>query len=606
MFGILVSVGWEIDMEKVFLATTAMQSCWDLTARKIVLVEEGCYRNNFEFGDDAVEPECVNNQIFSHEKIDDYNIKIEKVQNKYLHKISELLNKYHNVQFCVKNWDLMMYYWMDYYIEGIYAKYKRLKTAKEQYDIYVYGLSEDHYKHPNYGGGYYIWSLRDDLYTFQLYTEIAKHMNIEIKKYISPVNFQSDVSVSKSKKTRHRGNKIRHYFNLYSKGAETIVINPNTYGFTFWDKIYVGVKSLGKTRFIYLENVQLKDCAYDRKLRENLTKELRKTAVSEFERVLAETMFYDMPICYLEGFQDLMTYGSKYAGKKTKYIITAEDWHYSEGIKNYIALLREQGAKACTIITGGQCNVSRGRTETAADIRISDVLYTTGWEESGCRFEYLTNPRFAGCKDRAENIKKDVDILYAGTAVMGYGFIMGNIMSFITIPYLKKFMFVLKALSQINDITIKVRMNHAAGDTGWNVEKLILDDLSENVIIDNWNHKFHYEARRCRLLIYDAFETIWLEVYLLGVPFIVIGIEEREYYTEDGEKLIGILEKAGIYLRDYKMAASYIENILEDVDKWWQQPERQKALKYIGENYGYFAKDPKKEWKEKFININKK
>ncbi|MCI8507163.1 MAG: hypothetical protein HFJ06_01175 [Lachnospiraceae bacterium] len=592
-------------MKKAFLATTAMENCWDLNAEKMLLAEERCYSHKFDINCDAIPIECVDREVFSHANLNQYNIEIESVHTHILNKIMNLLNDYHRVSFEFRTWDMMFYYWLDYYIEGIYIKYKRLEAAREKYDVYVYGLSKDDYRYPNFGSGYLVWANRDDLYAFQLYTEISQNMGIHIEKYLSfPEN-------KERMKTKRGGfvaeKKVNHCINLFSKGAETIVINPDTYHFTFWDKAFVSFRSRGKTRFVYLKNVQPKHWEYDILLRKKLADQIQEKCDSEIERILCNMIFYDMPLCYLEGFNDVISYGKKYAGMKTKHIVTAEDWHYSEGIKSYIALLRENGAQVCTLKTGGDANIHEGRSETSADVRISDVVYTSGWEmeTEKCKLERLTSPRVVDYDRKKCRNEKDADILYAGSVVMGYGLIIGNVTSFLAEVYVRKTVWLLKKISQNDHLTIRVRMNRVMGENGWYIEKRINENTKDNVLIDNWEEGFHSAVKKSRLVIYDAFDSIWIEVFHLKVPFLVVGMKELEYYTKDGMDLIEVLTRTGIYHNDYEEASAYIENVVKDIEGWWEQPERKEALEYISHHFGHCAKVPKREWKQKFININK-
>lgn len=573
---------------KTFLALTSIEEAIDYTADEIVYIENGCLKKK----EITQKHKCLDRPFRTREEVLVRIQESSEVYEKILMELSVKLNEIHGLNLSIEAWRPILHMWLPYYVEEMYIKYLHIQKAMKDYKcLYTFILDEDSFIHPYYGYGNWVWSLKREDYNFQLYSHVAQFMQIEVKKRID-----LDQNVSSMKASPKAGFREK-FFNFVGQIAKTIVINPDQFGFTFFELWKIIIKSNFNIGFFFSESMDITPKEYDAVFRENLRLHCAEDE-SEFVRMIKEYIFKDIPTMYLEGFAESFALLNKYRCEK---IISTEEYPF-----HMAALLmgktRKDGGKLYTVPIGGDGNVWQGVPEACMDALISDVLYTTGWKDESykCELRKITNPRYWRARQSVRCEEKKCDILYLASASFAYCTVMSNVNSIFSKEFMDDNISLMNALTN-NNLKIRARF---FTDTGWRLHERIRA-LGKNAEIDDYGRKFIETVLECKLCVMDSFGTAWAEALAMNIPFVIIIPKYMEFFTEAGWELVHRLQRIGMYFNDHHEAEEHILHIINDVESWWLDSERQKVIAQISQEYAWCAKDAKKEWIDEFLSISR-
>lgn len=574
------------DKVKRFLALTSIDEAMDCFAEEIIYIEDGCLKKKTEMEGFK----CVDSPFrTTKEVLEHIQISAEAYEN-ILGELSIQLNKIHNIDLSQESWRVILHIWLPYYMEEMYSKYLHVKKASADYDnLYTNILAEDSFIHPYYGYGCWIWSLKREDYNFQLYSHIAQFLQLEIKSKIGIQNIFSP-QVKKRRQTKEK------LFNIFGKRANTIVVNPHNFDLTFLDLFKMIFRSKFRMGFFFPEGMACVPREYDETFRKDLRLEVKEND-SEYVRLIKEYIFVDIPTMYLEGLKENIKVFEKY---QCKSIISAEDYVYYPAAL-LMGINRNNQGKLYTIPLGGDGNIWQGISEACMDALISDVLYTTGWKDNSfkCELRRITNPRYWRAKRNVRCEEKKCDILYLASPLFAYRTLISNVNSIFSKEFMDDNISLVKALVH-KKLKVRARLYM---DTGWGLEERI-KDLGNNVEIDDYSRSFTETVFESKLCVMDSFGTAWAEAVAMNIPFVIVVPKYMEFFTEAGWELVHKFQKIGIYFNCYQEAAENISKIVNCIDSWWKDGERQKVITQIGNEYAWCAEDVKGKWIEEFINIS--
>lgn len=575
------------EKDKFFFAVTPLDKGIDNNAEYILYAEEGCARLCKDFTNVKI----LDNIHSSGNELYNDTLFIRKVYKKVLTVISKKLNEFHGLTYNTNIWSLILYYWLDYYIEVLFQKYILVDYAINNYNVYTYALDKKYYKFPYKKNGFFIWCINDDLYNFQLYSQILEYKGANIKKYI-----EIDGTAGKKKINVKNMPVLQKIINKTAKTAKTIIVNPNNFEFTYKEMMYMYIKSKFKMGYFYCNDDYIPVEEYNTGLREKISIKNYNTN-NDFEKMVLQMVFKDMPTCYLEGFDNYRKFCFQ---TKAKNIVEAEDWHYLTSAALMASNVKSVNGKLFTLKTGGDANILKGKTETYDDLNLSDVLYSSGWKKDGiCQVKTLTNPRMWKAKLSKKYIEKKTDVLYIGNVLWSYRCIMGNISSLHSKEYLDDCVNFLERLSKEN---IEICARFFPIKSKWDICKII-QERNINIKIDDYKEDFITAAQKTRLAVVDFFNTPWAELLILDIPMIMVGLPYNEYFSEEGYEVVKILREANMYFDTYSDAIVFINNNIADIEIWWKEKRRIYITRQLKSKYIWCSDNAKKEWINEFLKI---
>ena len=178
----------------MFLATTANEDLWDKEEDDILLAGKWClkykkqYKANLRF---------LSYQWEHADDVHNAQIYCEKVYEKSLATLASDLNKYLGINKEKQYYRILLGNWLIHFIHQAYDKFKILEAAKIEGASYTWVLNEKQYYFP-FDFNDFITKSSDDLFQFQLFSQVAKYSKIKtvVKTVKYPLKSLNDPSLT--------------------------------------------------------------------------------------------------------------------------------------------------------------------------------------------------------------------------------------------------------------------------------------------------------------------------------------------------------------------------------------------------------------------------
>ncbi|MFQ9650153.1 MAG: hypothetical protein ACLRZZ_07970 [Enterocloster sp.] len=590
-------------MKEKCLVTCGLDEFVDEQAEEIILLEENPHFNYDLFVGDVGMKVNVWKNIWM-DKVEfnkdlDY---LNSLQEEVLKSLVHTLNQFHGINYSTVIWDGILSPWLGGFIDAMYCKYKMISSVIQEESVYTYALTPDMYLHPITTRNFIDYAYKDEIYNEQLSTYVKEHLGINIKKRVKMNTHDNSQDILKYNDSikQYLLKLFRRSIRFYPRNPKVILSSPHRLYLRTGDILKLIVQGNGKIGVVFNEDqeIGLPNVEYDIKQRQKMDKS-NYYYKNDFEKLLYNIINENIPSCYVEGFYRIRKRAELVFRPGIEKVVSVSDWHSQEYAKSYIAFARSNGAQLYNVEIGADGNINKCRAERWDGCRVSDVFYTTGWTETCYHSKMVPfiNPKtFLSLNSKRTDFadsKKMVDVLYGGTAIP---LCMNSFATWTarnTKLYIEQSTAFLESLCKIKDVRVKARIYNA--DAGWDIKRVLGDKKIPNLQIDNWNRSFEIEVQSCRLYICDVISTTWMQACVLDIPQIIIGIPEFENFTEEGKIHIMRLKKVGIYQETYNDAIHYMANLM-NIEEWWSQPQRRKAMDEFGSIYAKHTENGKDDW----------
>lgn len=588
------------DTGEVFLATTALEGFWD-TSREMVFLGQWCrlYSRASFWG--PLKGSVIRSPWDDAKRLQTACEYVKALYDRILPALAIQLNSIHGVEQSVRYWRILLGPWLIYYIPAVYDRYVTLLDAFERYPgLTTTVLSEDSYVTPA-DTLEFVQLLKDDPYNLQIYSRILRlsgrafpQGKIEIK----PSRFIIREKGVKAGIKRLASN------GLLALGRATagrlLVILKNSY-FSNAAEAAIALKTFGKTWPIKGDSFELPELQVDNKAREAMRQRLSKGR-DGFELVLASMLPSDMPKAFIEGFDLIKIAAKKTHPPRPKAIFSSGAWYYDEAFKVWAAESAEGGSTLLGMQHGGNYGSLAFHPSEDHEITITDRYFTWGWdkvEPAGKTFPRPA-PKLSGRKGlRADNSKEG--ILFGATALPRYLFQFpshpGRFVDYLS--WQARF-----ATALPHGLRSKTQARLHKADYGWSIAER-WKTICPEALIESWERPFMESLEACRLYVCDHLSTTFIEALSADKPTILFWDPNANELRPEARPYYDRLFEAGILHYSPEAAAGAIAAAYDDVEKWWDSPERQEARQAFCNRFALTSRDAVKEWADEFRRMTK-
>jgi len=578
-------------MNKYYLATTGISNIWDFD-KELLLLGPWCVTNNENKELLRKKSYKVISSPFKPgikiKEADDYcyDIYVE-----LLPKISESLNGLHNVSYTQRYWQILLGYWLMFFIEIVYDRYKRIEHAFDIFpDIYTHVIpykqsdlaTVDTYDALSLNG-----KINNDYYNLTLFSLIAHYLHPD--KTVK-INYKNNQIV------KNKGENIKRrlwrlfinclgFFNHQSIFCDMSHLHPFDLVLL---KLRVGANKIGFRDF----NVQ--DVLSYNNFSTN-TREVIKLeqADDKFRGLLYKILPFAIPMCYVENYP---SYKDKVGSTKNVLAVgSTGGWYFNEGFKFFAALSASNGAKLLDFQHGGGYGVGLSVPHEKTCLE-KDIFFTWGWKDKNNKTDPLPVPYLSKIKDEYYyNLNKPI---FVSTSMPKYQYKLESCMQpedmFSYVSNMKIFF---KSLS--NEI-IKSMLFRPNFEGGWNITDTIKKEYPNISIVTIG--KLIDLMKKVKLVIIDHAHTSFLEALVINVPTILYWDHDIFLMRPEAEEYFELLRNVGILYKDPVSAAKKVNEIYNDPQTWWNQLEIQNARNKFCQKFALTSKNWLDEWKRALEN----
>lgn len=589
----------DAQIDEVFLATTALEEFWD-TSRSIVFLGEWCllYRRRSFW--EPLNGKLLESPLNNLEAAVVFYHYVNGIYEQILPILGDALNVIHGTSHSPRYWRIVLGPWLQLYLPVIYDRYCHIKRALVQYpDCTSIMLSEKSFVTPSNTLDFGCL-VKEDIYNLQIYTKIfavlGKAFPCKEAQIVEPSLLNT--FISNAWKHKVAGYLAKIYASVSARLFQT-VIYKNTY-FSKASEFGLFIKTAGKAFPIYGQLTKPKNEEFDSDRRKRLSN--IKLGSGEFERCLSMILFSDMPKCFVEGYGDVRSAAQNAYPQTPEVIFSANAWYCDEAFKQWAAASAEKGALLMGTPHGGSYGGLAYMPAENHETAIVDRYYSWGWERTDCTAEVIPFPAtklVGGKKIGVSNLK--VGVLWVTTNPPRYLLVyeLASLPTFSHEYIVWQGRFA-KTLRQ--KIVPLLRLRPHREDGGWDIV-LRLKECLPSLSIETWETPFQESLVNCRLYVCDHLSTTFAEALAANKPTILFWNPETNGLRPEAQPYYDLLRKSGILFDTPESAGEAVNQVYDDVEAWWNNPERRNAVEIFCERFARNTPDAIELWAAEFKRI---
>lgn len=576
--------------ENVFMVTSFLKEFVNVGAKRIVALNDYDYSHLIENLDINNKVELINPPINNKEEMEKIIEYEQKFYEHILIEIGEVLNTENGVSYSTNEWEILLGDWLTNYISNMHMRYLEIKQALEQYGgAKAYVLDESCYR--RYKDTLdYISDKEDALFILQQYSVIIRALNIDYE----PIIYINDRNKKEIRRKWHQLKKFSFRSSVWARfirkkilTKRVSVTNCNGYKKAVMVNIRFGKDNIKK--MIKIAKGSIGNITINRKCSisapynyERRNKILLNSGASEFERIMRNSIMSDLPICFLEGFGEILEELKTYKNINTEVIFSQVAIGVYQDFALWIISQRRKGSLLIGMQHAANSNVY-SRFDWVEE-RLSDCFITWGWGDT--KDNRLILPVINFHNKEIQNTSRQNRILLpqSHTRVyfdsMYYGFYYKN-----EIDNLNAF---LSHLNQEHCERVVYREYPRDRKVGTLKE---LNSMFPMIKGDSLDCGFMDSALKSKLVVVNYLGNTYMESIFTNTPTIIMNDPTynilKEPFAQDYEKM----KEMGILYNDAVKAADFINENYGNIEEWWNEEHRQEFVKELCNKYMYTSEN---------------
>ena len=580
-------------MKSHFLVTTALEETWPCDQPTVFLGEwvKRFERRHIWQSMDAVVAKPFGMDSQERERNFDY---VQILSKCLLEELSSSLNKFHDVQYSVRQWQIILGHWLTRYVSVAFNRYFTLKQALDEYDISGTTIMDfDSYCLATDNSLEFIWACNDDVWNHVFYSKVLGFLQftkaelqrprVELTKFTQAVTGASAKQGARNKLV----GLAKRVLQLLSKKSDAFILS--TY-LPFKEEIKLQL-SLGQCPQLWT-SPELTNYEPDMVRRGFLLDPSNHDGFERFVRILLSEA---IPSCYVEGFDNLSRVAnSLHWPTRPKFIFTSNNFDLDEVFKLWVANKIADGAPFYV----GQHGAGYGthkffQTKYSPERAASDKFLTWGWSDADTKscpsFVFTTANRGR------------TSALCDGGLLLIEACPPHRLMQWDTdfefgIYQEEQFRFVEALPSEIHQ-QLTVRLHGAYRHFQWSDAERWAS-RSPATKIDRGSTKIAKLMGQSRIIVHAYDSTGILEGLALNIPTLCFWHGGLDHLLPEALPYYQLLMDAGILLDSPDSAAKRVVEIWDDIEDWWAQIAIQEARKIFCDQYARVSKNPVSDLKK--------
>jgi len=554
----------------MFLATTAINSFWDIN-KKIIFLGPWCLISRKVHIWKNLEYEIMTSPWLDRDAYYEAGKYSYKVYHYLLDVLTDYLNSTHRTKYSKRFWQIIIGPWLLHFTESFYDRYCCSKKAFREYSpIKTILLDEGCFITPQNTKNF-MDLYCDDFYNLQLYSQIIKQLGIDFSSkkahHHSPVD-------TKTKNIKFFIKNWLYWTSKYVACKRPVILWDMYLNYSLIAK-YVLVSKFLSFPVLYGNDFQTNYPKITDDKRLNLA---HLPPHDEFTRILIRSLPINFPTLYLEGFNDFLKKSLSAITGNPKILLSSIGWYSNEKMKFLAAYWAEQGTVLCGFQHGGLYCTAKWMPPENHEIEIVDKYFIWGGSiRKKVSVKYLPNPKISNLMYKRRKGDNSHRYLFVGTNYPRY------LYRFFSVPaggildeYVEWRNIFLENLSQKNRKNILIRLYHH------DYEQCQKDKIIKkfpDICFDN--HKDHFLDRleKSQITIIDHPVTTMLESLARNRPTILFWNPNYWEVREEAKPFFEGLADAGIWYKDPQSAAQALNKISNDPLSWWHDSKTQSAKK---------------------------
>lgn len=587
----------------MFLATTALNEFWD-TNQKILFLGDHC--KLFDSKEENISLESHTMPPFWHSsvQVEDAITVCKLIYQKFLPLLTDQLNILHGEEQSEHYYHIILGNWLEGYIQQYYDKFYSIQkvldtcgVAKEKLFTYTLNSHRDYIPSEIYD---YFEATVTDEYALQLYSYVIRFLQIphSDKALKQPIDnkrpivkkFRSNVS----RVIRSSIFKMTYLINSILQDQQILISALVFKENSFFNHLKLWIMSKAKIVIDDFSYQRLAHHKTDFTKRKEISTFLQNNHYeSLFETFLSTRIAYDLPVIFLENFQNFKNTLPLKSFDKTAMLITMNNLHMNMKYK-FVLAENYQRVKHIAIQHGSGYGIDFYNNPEAYETSVSDKFFTWGWRRNDKTIP-LPQPK--------NNIRYECTqqtILFIINEMPRYVYRlhfypMSN-------QYLRSLNSAMNFFDQIQDHTHILVRSYPLHALKWFTNER-LEEKFPDLKFDDFKTSYNARLKEAKIIISNHLGTTFLEALEANIPILIFIDPDIYTFSAETKIYIQALENANIVHYSASSAASFFNSISHDIHAWWYAEETQKSIKLFNQHYIFTSSDWAQEWVNAFNTV---
>lgn len=570
--------------EEVFLATTALEEFWD-TTKPLVFLGEWCLLYERRSCWESLNGQLLVSPYAYSENVEEACEYVGGLYEKILPVLAASLNAVHGKSCSNRYWRILLGPWLKWYLSVVYDRFIHLKKVVSEFQNFTtIGLSAESFVVPVDTLDFACF-ISEDSYNLQLCTKILQALGKDIpcKEIDVPHNPLYARLQGNSWLREVLSPVMQRAVGVAAKLRRTTLLR-NSY-FSKKVELQLVARNAGRILPSWHKSGPCLRYDYDAELRDMLRD--APLGAGEFELCLSTMLFADMPQCFVEGFHSVEKEARRKFPEQSGAIFSANGWYYDEPFKQWAANSSEAGSLLLGTQHGGNYGALKTMPSENHETSIMDYYYSWGWELADCNAIVVPMPatKLVGRPEIGADMQKK-EVLWVATAAPRY---------LVTLPFLPSHFHeylswqIRFAKALPSEVMQETRFRPHYADYAWDILGRVKDCIPD-IRIDSWEVPFQTSLENCRLYVCDHLSTTFAEALAVNKPTILFWNPHANELRLEAQAYFDLLRYCGILFDTPEAAASAVAVAYDDIEAWWNAPQRQEAIKKVCNRFA--RKDP--------------
>lgn len=509
------------------------------------------------------------------------------------------LNQHHDLCHGERFWRIVLGHWVRRYVDVMLNRIKTLENCFEEHAILgTTVIKNEHYALGALDSGSAIWAFNDDRWNLALTARLLNLLDVakcpvESIPGCKSAGFRFNLllgTVTLRKRFLRWGRRqLSTLLSLLSRESDAFIFNsylPN--------KVEIKLQlSLGQVPQLWASSkIEVSD-KYDGELRTILAKKIERNSGNNLEDILFAMVFELLPVCFLEGLDQLTLLAKQQSWPKhPKFIFTSNSFDEDEVFKLWAATQTEAGTKYIVGQHGNNYGTYRYMFPSVEEAT-SDKFLTWGWDDGLPAHTPTFIFKMADIKGKTYFPKGDLLLIQD----MYYHRIDTWDRTAEHIKYFEDQVEFIKRLSKdpLDDLTVRLHGSYRHTNP---FEKEAWHQSNPTVKVDAGNANIRELIGGSRLVVHAFDSTGILETLSQDIPTLAFWANGLDHLRESAKPYYQLLVDVGIVHLTPESATQKVNEIWGDVDSWWEQSEVQVARNLFCERYAKVSENPVMDLKD--------
>lgn len=510
---------------------------------------------------------------------------VQSLTSKILSELTIELNKFHKTNLSERYWNILLGHWLIRYVEITFNRYEAIRRATENYNLSgTTLLSNDDVSLVVANSLDFMTSSNDDLWNHFFYSKIIKYIGgVELKTTnVTLPDFNKNPIAAQSTLKQKTLDTLGWILSWFTRDTDAFFIN------SYIPKIQ-DIKlqfSLGQCPQ-WWKSPPLDTIPVDKEARKKFKLENSKENNSNFEIFLRSEIGQFIPVCYFEGYKNLILKADQLPWpRKPRFIFTSNNFDTDELFKAWTASKTEKGTPYFIGQHGNHYGTLKGYNSWP-EVSTGDKFLTWGWSYGNER--YMPACVFKTIKRTPRIYNPNGGILLI-EVYLPHRMLHWDDSYDYNIYQDNQFVFVRNLPEKIHS-QLTVRLHSQFRSQGW-FEDLRWKDESPKTKIEFGKAKLINLITDSRLIVHSYDSTGLLETLELNIPTMCFWDRGLSHLVQEAVPYYELLKKVGIIAENPVQAAKLIESRWDNIKLWWESEEVQDARIKFCEQYARTERNP--------------